>query len=82
MASNPGENENRAVGALALGGAVAVFVICSIIQASDGSSMFSGSYPASIGPVQEFLVNVTFYPGWGLTVVLAFVGVVKLVTGD
>lgn len=63
------------------GGAVAVFIVASIIQAACGSSMFSSSY-ASTSLVQDLLINVTFLPGWLLTAALALAGVKKLMTKE
>jgi hypothetical protein len=72
----------RAKGLLILGAAAAVFVICSIVQAMGDSNMFSTSYAVPDSAIVELLMNVTFYPGWILTVSLAALGIKTLVTGD
>jgi len=61
-----------------IGGGVAIFVVCSIIQALADSSMFSMSYYETGNFVIDMLVNVTFYPGWILTVILILAGIVSL----
>lgn len=65
-----------------IGAAVVVFIICSVIQAACGSSMFSNTYSSSTGLIKTLLLNVTFYPGWGLTALLGLGGILKTLTGD
>jgi hypothetical protein len=49
-------------------GGVVVFIVCSIIQAAFGSSMFDGSYyPSQVGIIGALLINFTFWPGWLVT---------------
>lgn len=68
-------------GGLILAG-IAVFVVSSIVQSTMGdSSMFSMSY-VDRGFVQGLLVNVTFWPGWIVTVGLIGSGVAHLLEGD
>lgn len=50
-------------GALAAA-AVAVFIICSLVQAAGGSSMFSSSYMEPDSALLDIAMNVTFWPGW------------------
>jgi hypothetical protein len=61
-----------------LAGAVAVFVICSLVQSAGDSSMFSSGYPADDSIVQSLLINVTFYPGWIATIALGGYGTLML----
>ena len=49
-------------------GAVAVFIVCSIVQATGDSSMFSTNYYQPDNVLLEFAISVTFYPGWILTI--------------
>jgi hypothetical protein len=52
-----------------IGFGIGVFVVCSIIQTVFGSSMFSGSYYIdSAGIIGALLINLTFYPGWLVTI--------------
>ena len=66
-------------GVTKLVGAAAVFIICSIVQAAGGSSMFSTTYSESNGLILGFLINLTFYPGWVFTAALVFAGIIDLV---
>ncbi len=61
---------------------IAVFIVCVIIQAASGSSMFSTSYPADVSAVQDILINVTFYPGWIAAIGLVVTGVRSMVTSS
>ena len=70
----------RRKGGLLIAAGIAVFIVASIIQAVLGSSMFSSSY-TSTGLVQDLLINVTFWPGWLLTIALIIAGARLLVTG-
>lgn len=65
-------------GALLISSSMAVFIVCSVIQGVAGSSMFSSSYRADINAILDFLVNVTFYPGWIATALLLLYGVLTL----
>jgi len=68
-------------GGLILAG-IAVFVVSSIVQSTMGdSSMFSMTY-VEHGFVQGLLVNVTFWPGWIVTVGLIGSGVAHLLESD
>lgn len=69
----------RIQGLALIGGGVLVFIICSAIQASAGTSMFSNSY-YSRGVVSDILVNVTFWPGWTGTILLILAGIGVLAT--
>jgi hypothetical protein len=69
---------SRGVGLILAG--VAVFVVCSIVQAAGGSSMFSRSYLSSHDFVMDLLMNITWWPGWVLTVGLIVSGVRQLIT--
>lgn len=72
------QTNSRASGLKMLVAGVAVFVVCAIIQAACGSSMFSTSYSDSGSTLKELLINVTFWPGWMLTVALVLGGVLRL----
>jgi hypothetical protein len=67
-----------ASGAARIVAGVGVFIVASIIQASMGdSSMFSMEYrPGNL--FQDLMVNVTFWPGWLLTIGLIGSGVMEL----
>lgn len=73
--------EERAMGVIFLVGAAGVLAVCGLIQGACGSSMFSRTYSSSLGPVQTIVVNLTFYPGWLATVVLALIGLRLLIAG-
>lgn len=62
---------------------IAVFIVSWIIQASLGdSSMFSMSY-VDRGFLQGLLVNVTFWPGWVVTIGFIGSGIIDLLdAGD
>lgn len=61
-------DSSRVLRPAALGaGAVGVFVVCSIIQAAGGSSMFSQDYYPPDSVLLDFAMNMTFWPGWLLT---------------
>lgn len=76
--SASGRNE-MLVGLAYVGAALGVFLVCSLVQAMAGSSMFAGSFEAT-NPVMEFLVQITFWPGWLLTIFLAGTGILRIVT--
>jgi hypothetical protein len=80
--SGSSSGDGRAEGLLMIGAAVVVFIICAVVQGACGSSMFSSSYSSSTGAIQSLLVNLTFYPGWLLTGVLALGGIAKTLTGE
>jgi hypothetical protein len=86
MTTNPaadGTNRDtsaRAVGALLIGGAAAVFTVCSIVQGMGHSSMFSTSYPPPSSGFLDLLMNLTFFPGWMATVGLGLLGFKGLAT--
>lgn len=48
-------------------GAVVVFIVCSIVQAAGGSSMFSASYSEPDSALLDIAMNITFWPGWLVT---------------
>ena len=72
---------SRGSGVVSIVAAIAVFIVCSIIQAAGGSSMFSGNYYHS-GVGVDILVNLTFIPGWIVTGFLLLRGIVILATGS
>lgn len=75
------EGKNKSYAYIA--GGIAVFIVCSIIQATGGSSMFSNSYMPPDSAFLDLLLNVTFWPGWILTVGLIVQGVKDLLmSGD
>ena len=74
--------EARKKGFLYLGAAAAVFIFCSVVQGIGGSNMFSTTFPDPGNPLMEGLMQVTFYPGWGLTVALTLLGLVSIFTSD
>ena len=80
MSQNQGQSGSRLSGPALLGAAVGVFILCCIIQAACGSSMFSTSYPATDSTMKDLLINVTFWPGWLMTAALAIKGVAALRT--
>jgi hypothetical protein len=59
-------------------GGIAVFIVCSIIQASGGSSMFSQSYYPPDNAFIDLLMNLTWWPGWIATLGLIIAGVRQL----
>jgi uncharacterized membrane protein len=59
-----------------IGLGVVVFIVCSIIQAVFGSSMFDGSYyPSRAGFLGAILINLTFWPGWMATILSILGGI-------
>lgn len=76
--NTPGLNNQQREGAIQIALGVGVFIVCSIVQGACGSSMFSSSYPGSDNAVQGLLANLTFYPGWLLTLGLCARGAVTL----
>jgi len=56
-----------------IGAGVVVFIVCSLVQGAFGSSMFSNRY-RDPGVVGAILINLTFFPGWIATIVLAAFG--------
>ena len=64
---------------------VGVFIVCCIIQALCGTSMFSTTVPVrytTTGAVQYFISSLTFYPGWGVSILLVIAGLIGLFIGD
>lgn len=77
--SNQGERAKTLVMGLGLlAAAAALFGLCSAVQSAYGSSMFDSSY-VDPGFVGGLLINLTFWPGWVGTVVLAGLGVLGIV---
>lgn len=72
---------DRRVGLLAIAGAAGVFIVCSIVQAIGGASMFSMTY-SQHGWLLDLLVNITFWPGWVCTALLLVGGIVALRAAD
>lgn len=68
--------------ALGFGGGIAVFILCSIVQAVGGSSMFQTEYYKPDNLLLDIAMNVTFYPGWGITILLLLKGVGALLSKD
>lgn len=60
---------------------VVVFIICSVIQAQAGSSMFSSTYYRS-GGIMDTLVTLTWEPGWVATIALIIAGIIRLAKGN
>ena len=79
---SPAGYERRTIGMKWVGAAVAVFVLCSIIQAMGDSDMFSTSYYEPDSPILDLLMNLTFFPGWFATVAFAFKGISTLLGPD
>ena len=76
------DSQSGQAGGLMILGGIAVFIVSWIVQATMGdSSMFSTTY-VDRGLVQALLVNVTFWPGWVVTVGLIGSGVAQLLDGD
>lgn len=46
---------------------IGVFIFCSIIQAAGGSHMFTRSYIPPDNGLLDFLMNITWWPGWIIT---------------
>ena len=61
-----------------LAAAAALFGVCSAVQGAYGSSMLAASY-SDPGLLGELLINVTFWPGWLGTVVLAGSGALEII---
>jgi len=76
-ASTKDRSTSRKGGVITIISGVAVFVVCCIVQAACGSSMFSRSY-YSTGVVSDILINITWYPGWTVSILLVCSGVVAL----
>jgi len=70
-------SSSRKGGVIIIISGVAVFVVCCIVQAACGSSMFAQSY-YSTGVVSDILINITWYPGWAISILLVCIGVVAL----
>ncbi|WP_406832830.1 hypothetical protein ABEG17_08410 [Pedococcus sp. KACC 23699] len=79
MSKNQSTTGSNLSGPAQLGAAAAVFIVCCIVQAACGSSMFSTSYADPGSVVKDLLLNVTFWPGWAITVGLALRGVLEMV---
>jgi hypothetical protein len=47
-----------------VGAAIAVFIVCSLVQAAGDSSMFSQGYYEPDSAILDIAMNVTFWPGW------------------
>lgn len=75
-----GFGKSAAVGIGYLAAAAALFLVCSLIQAYGGSTMFNTRYRDQ-GFLKGLLVNLTFYPGWIGTLLLAGAGLVGLFGG-
>ena len=78
-ATEANDSKSAATGLGLIGAAAAVFTVCSLVQGAFGSSMFSSSYrdPGLLGGL---LINLTFQPGWTLTILLAVAGLFSLWT--
>ena len=64
-----------------IGIGVGVFVVAQIIQMIFGSSMFSDSYYMSYdfgGIIAAILINLTFYPGWLISIGFVVLGVINM----
>lgn len=55
-----------------VGAAIAVFIICSLVQTAGDSSMFSQGYYEPDSAILDIAMNVTFWPGWLATVVCSW----------
>jgi hypothetical protein len=62
-----------------IAGGVAVFVGCSIVQAAGGSSMFESTFDDPDNAALAILMQVTWWPGWIVTVLLIGGGVLGLI---
>jgi hypothetical protein len=72
-------SHKRKMAIFALLGAVAVFALASFFQSLGDSSMFSMYYYPN-GFIVSLLVNISFYPGWAITILLLGAGVFLLFT--
>ena len=73
-----GPSSGRSASLLLIGAGIVVFIVCSIAQAAGGSSMFTTSFKDPDNPVLGLLVQVTWWPGWILTVALIGRGILGL----
>lgn len=67
---------------LLIGAGIAVFVVCSIVQAAGGTHMFSGSFPEPDSLILEFLIQVTWWPGWLATIALIGTGIWRWISRE
>jgi hypothetical protein len=72
-------SSKRKKAAFSLIGAVAVFALASLFQSLGDTSMFSMYYWPN-GFFVSLLVNISFYPGWAITILLLGSGVYFLFT--
>ena len=68
-------SKEKKSGIVCIVGGVIVFIICSIIQGIGGSSMFATEYYVPDSALLDTLMNITFYPGWAITVGLIILGI-------
>lgn len=64
-----------------LGIAGAIFIGCSIVQAMGGSNMFSSSFTDPDNPILEFLMQLTWWPGWIAIGYFGLFGAAMILTG-
>ena len=84
--SSPNHNANDGSGIggslLLIAAGIGVFIICSIVQGAGGSSMFQSSFEDPDNVVLELLMQVTWWPGWIVTVLLVGAGILGLLSRD
>lgn len=68
----------HSVGVMLILFGVGIFIVASIVQGACGSSMFSSRYSSDVGAIKEFLINVTFWPGWVVSGGLVLRGVLTM----
>lgn len=64
------------------GCAAAVFILCSIVQGAAGSTMFSTRYVPTDNLLMDLALNLTFWPGWLITVTLVVSAVRAHLAGE
>jgi len=79
MSTSAKKSSSPGVGIGMIVGAVAVFVICSIIQGAAGSSMFTQSFYSTGNALLDTLVSISWWPGWIASVGLLIGGIANLV---
>lgn len=70
-------SRDKAISCVVLG--VAIFLVCSIIQATNGTSMFDSTYSSPVGTGSDILINATWWPGWVASIVCVLRGIIVLV---
>lgn len=72
----------KSVGFIYLGLAAGAFIVSSLIQGLGESTMFSMNYTSTGNVFLDFLIDVTFVPGWLATGVLTLLALGAFWTGE